>query len=150
MEKTPMQKQIERTVTNGIGYRESSGYALRRLDEALKHGMVLGDTELDLQMHLGGLDAITAESDFARNFIWEQIFALGEIKNQLSTYGIRGNIQTPEDVSSLIQGYFMRKSREKAEQERGLNPIKKFYKPEFINIIKKDSLAELYKPALTK
>ena len=149
-----MQKQIENTVTNGIGYRESSGYALRRLDEALKHGMVLDDTELDLQMHLGGLDAITAESDFARNFIWEQVFALGKIANQLSTYGVRGNIQTPEDVSSLLQGYFMRKSMEKAEQEGGLNPINKspienFYSPKN-EIVKEDVLEIFYKPALTR
>ena len=149
-----MQKQIEKSVTNGIGYRESSGYALRRLDEALKYGMALSDTELDLQMHLGGLDAITAESDFARNFIWEQVFALGEIAGQLSTYGIRGNIKTPEDVSSLIQGYFMRKSMEKAEQDRGLNPIDKsqfenFYSPKN-EIVKESILERFYEPTLTR
>ena len=122
-----MQKQIESTVTNGIGYREKSGYTLRRLYEALKHGMVLGDTEIDLQIHLGKLETITAESDFAKNLIWKQILALGEAASQLSTYGLRGKIQTPEEVSSLIQGYFMKKKIENAKQHRESDPIYNFY-----------------------
>jgi len=134
MKKTPIQKQIENTVTNGISYREKSGYALRRIDDAPGHGMV-GDTEVDLQMHLGGLDAITAERGFARDEIWEQVFALGEVASWLQTYELRENVQTPEDVSSLILGYYRRKSMGKAQHGRGLNPIsnssneKFFYSP---------------------
>ena len=117
-ERTQIQKQIEKTVTNGLGYRDINGYVLRRLGEMRKYDFALADTELDLQMNLGVLETITAESDWRKKLLWKQVLALCEIADQFPIYPIRGMIQTPENVNSLLQNYFLRERVEAQRKKR--------------------------------
>lgn len=107
----PTTQQIKNSVTNGLGYRQGNGSALRGLYKKINYGATFGDTELDLQRHLLGLDAMTAEY-LERTILLKYDFALEQIAKQLSIYEIR-KIKTPEYVSLLLTNYFSRKSNEK-------------------------------------
>jgi hypothetical protein len=109
MDVTPMQEQIEREVTFGIGYTKNSSFGLRRSFEKRESG-IYGDLGIDLQMHLGVMDATCADSKRERDLILEKVNALGKIKDEFSRYCRVGELNDFEDVYSALQTYsiFMR------------------------------------------
>lgn len=110
--KIPIERQIEEIVTNGIGY---SNYMVReKISRNLEYGEDSMQTALDLQMHLGKLDASVAKSDIMGYSIEKNLTALSNIAYNFSSTGSKESIKT-FDINSLLEGYFIGQSVRKPD-----------------------------------
>lgn len=109
-----LQKQIEKTVTNGVGYR---GFSQKDIDRATNP--FFHEDDLDLQAHLGMMEYSAADNDFSKQILLHQVMDIGKIKQRLVAYGLENqvNFQTPDEVNSAITQMYQNKERIKSEKE---------------------------------
>ena len=134
MEQTQIQKEIEKKVTNGLGYRGFSQRDFERATNPLYH-----EDDLDLQAHLGMMDYAVADNDFSKQVILGRVMDLGKVRERLVAYGLEGqvNYETPDQVNAAVDGVYRAKEAAKRERE---DPIMIHYTQKFDPSERQDSV----------
>jgi len=110
MEETPIQRLIQDRITDGLGYvPKLTERDLQRYEQDIKYNIRPEDTELDLQMHLGSMEARTARDYFTRNILLDNIFALDGMKGELQKYGLEYRLETSIQVVCALSNWYHRK-----------------------------------------
>ena len=109
MEETPIQRLIQDRITDGLGYvPKLTERDLQRYEQDIKYNIRPEDTELDLQMHLGSMEARTARDYFTRNILLDNILEIAEMREELREYGLATRLESPIQVVYALSQWYQR------------------------------------------